>query len=520
VLFRSDNAKFGWFHLKAVLISGSGFFADAYDIFIISLVLPMIYRVYYPPSDPNSVSSFGHENAFIDGLIKSSTNWGNLVGQLAFGFLGDQLGRKKMYGVELMIIIVATFSCAIASSAVRGFNILFILGFWRFILGIGIGGDYPMSAVITSEFANTKQRGQMIAAVFAQQGIGILVGGLVTVATLAAFKMDIQNNPMSLDYVWRIIVGMGLVPALLTIYFRLTMPETPRFTQQVLGDTKQAKRDIERVLLENNERFKSDLDIEEYDEPVKTASLAMNDDTFLEHFSKWKNLRVLLGTSYSWFALDVAWYGLSLNQPRILDLINYSGKGATTLFDIFYSNAVGAVIIACMGTVPGYWVTVFYVEKLGRRFIQMLGFAVITVILLIMSVFWDYIKENVPLFIALFTISNFFFNFGPNQTTFIVAGEVFPTRWRSTCHGISAASGKLGAIIGIQVIAPFFNSHVQIVLFLFSIIMATGWVATYYLVPETAGKTLEQICLENYGNDDFDEERISFVRSSTEMSKR
>ena len=99
----------------------------------------MIYRVYYPPANPNASSTFSHDNAFIDGLIKSSTNWSNLVGQLTFGFLGDVLGRKRMYGVELMIIILATFC-----SAVRGFSVLLILGVWRFILGIGI-----VSAAIT-----------------------------------------------------------------------------------------------------------------------------------------------------------------------------------------------------------------------------------------------------------------------------------------------------------------------------------------------------------------------------------
>lgn len=149
-----DEASLGWFHLRTVLVSGVGFLADAYDIFAISLALPMIYQVYYPnPAQPHGASTFTKDYPHIDALVKASTNWGNLMGQLGFGYLGDKLGRKKMYGVELLIMIVATIGSAISAPAVYGFSILTIFSIWRFILGIGIGGDYPMSAIITSEFA-------------------------------------------------------------------------------------------------------------------------------------------------------------------------------------------------------------------------------------------------------------------------------------------------------------------------------------------------------------------------------
>ncbi|KAI8610544.1 phosphate transporter-like protein, partial [Chytriomyces sp. MP71] len=109
----------------------------------------------------------------MDAWLKASTNWGNLIGQVGFGILGDKLGRKKMYGVELIIMIVCTIGSALAAPMKNGWSILVILSIWRFVLGIGIGGDYPMSAVITSEFANVRYRGMMLSAVFAMQGIGI-----------------------------------------------------------------------------------------------------------------------------------------------------------------------------------------------------------------------------------------------------------------------------------------------------------------------------------------------------------
>ena len=70
-----------------------------------------------------------------------------------------------MYGVELMIIIIATCASAFSATTVSGFSVFTVLGIWRIFLGLGIGGDYPLSAIITSEFATTRNRGAMMAAV-------------------------------------------------------------------------------------------------------------------------------------------------------------------------------------------------------------------------------------------------------------------------------------------------------------------------------------------------------------------
>ncbi|ORY46871.1 MFS general substrate transporter [Rhizoclosmatium globosum] len=478
-----DEGKLGWFHIKTVMIAGAGFFSDAYDIFVISQALPMIYQVYFGQPQivktPQNVKVDFVDNypngVHFDAWLKASTNWGNLIGQITFGIAGDSHGRKAVYGLELMVIIVCTIGSILTGNMVHGANILQVLSFWRFILGIGIGGDYPMSAVITSEFANVRYRGMMLAAVFAMQGIGILIGSAVYVATLTAMKETIQNDYTALDVVWRVAIGFGIVPALLVIYFRFTMPETPRYTADVVGDAEIAARDVElalqgKAVIGNNNALKKN--------KVNKVS------DFGTYFSKWKNMKILIGTAYTWFALDVAWYGLSLNQSTVLNLINFN--------DIFYQTAVGNIIIACAGTVPGYWFTVFLIEKLGRKPIQYMGFAVITICLIILAATWDTISTHQTAFMAVFTIAQFFFQFGPNTTTFVIPGEVFPTRFKATCHGISAAAGKAGAILGVQAVGPYFNSNTVTVLSTFAVVMATGGLATI-LLPETAGKTLEEL---------------------------
>lgn len=82
--------------------------------------------------------------------IKVATSSGTVIGQLLFGWLADVLGRKKMYGFELMIIIGATLAQALSSNS-YSMGIVGILCFWRVVMGIGIGGDYPLSSIITSE---------------------------------------------------------------------------------------------------------------------------------------------------------------------------------------------------------------------------------------------------------------------------------------------------------------------------------------------------------------------------------
>lgn len=171
--------------------------------------------------------------------------FGTLIGQLTFGYLADRLGRKKMYGSELIIIIAMTVIQCFSSDLVSGMNICVCLMIWRFLLGVGIGGDYPLSAVITSEFANTKNRGALIAAVFSMQGFGILTGSLVGVILLSIFHKGISSDDpdeskKNVDIVWRLLIGFGAIPGIISIYFRLTIPESPRYTLDVKGNVDKA----------------------------------------------------------------------------------------------------------------------------------------------------------------------------------------------------------------------------------------------------------------------------------------
>ena len=108
------------------------------------------------------------------------------------------------------------------------------------------------------------------------------------------------------------------------------------------------------------------------------------------------------------------------------------------------------MILSVAGLIPGYWVSFLFIDSWGRKPIQLMGFTMLTILFCCMGFgYKKLIASNSAskAFVFLYCLANFFQNFGPNTTTFIVPGEAFPTRYRSTGHGISAASGKLGAVI-------------------------------------------------------------------------
>jgi PHS family inorganic phosphate transporter-like MFS transporter len=148
-LARIDDAPFGWHHIRAVVVAGVGFFTDSYDIFAINLAVSMLGVVYWQDAKTGA----GKLPSNSDTAIKVATSGGTVIGQLFFGWLADRIGRKRMYGIELMIIIMATLAQALSSDS-RAISITGLLIFWRVIMGIGIGGDYPLSSIITSEYVS------------------------------------------------------------------------------------------------------------------------------------------------------------------------------------------------------------------------------------------------------------------------------------------------------------------------------------------------------------------------------
>ncbi|KAG6423986.1 hypothetical protein SASPL_114395 [Salvia splendens] len=510
VLNALDVAKTQLYHFTAIVVAGMGFFTDAYDLFSISLLSKLLGRIYYtvpnspkPGTLPPSVSSSVTGVALV----------GTLAGQLFFGWLGDKMGRKKVYGMTLLIMII----CSIASGLSFGHSpkgVLTTLCFFRFWLGFGIGGDYPLSATIMAEYANKKTRGAFVAAVFAMQGFGILFGGIVALTVSAAFDHAFQSpsyeqnaaasTPPQADYVWRIVLMFGSIPAALTFYWRMKMPETARYTALVAKNAKQAAQDMGRVL---------NVEIEAEEEKVeKMAQQKGNNFGLLsKEFLKRHGLH-LFGTTSTWFLLDIAFYSQNLFQKDVFSAIGWIPPAKTmNAIGEVYKIARAQTLIALCSTVPGYWFTVAFIDIIGRFAIQMIGFFFMTVFMFAIAIPYDHWtkKDNRIGFVICYALTFFFANFGPNATTFVVPAEIFPARLRSTCHGISAAAGKAGAIVGAYGFLYAAQNKdksktdagfppgigVKNALIVLGVINLLGMICTL-AVPEAKGKSLEEASQE------------------------
>jgi PHS family inorganic phosphate transporter-like MFS transporter len=517
VLDALDSARTQMYHMKAIVIAGMGFFTDAYDLFCISTVSKLLGRLYYPYENMNydklKDSKPGTLPMSINNMVVGVALVGTLLGQLVFGYFGDKLGRKRVYGITLVLMA----ACAIASGLSFGSSARAVIGtlcFFRFWLGFGIGGDYPLSATIMSEYSNKKTRGAFIAAVFAMQGVGIIFAGLVSMIVSAlllhynhapSFWEAITNDPNhdpvasaqkpAADYMWRIVLMIGALPALATFYWRMKMPETARYTALIEGNAKQAASDMEKVM-----------DVEIQAEQDKLARYkAANDYPLLSAEFARRHGMHLIGTATTWFLLDIAFYSQNLTQKDIFPAMKLTSaaKDVNALTEVFQISKA-MFLVALLGTFPGYWVTVALIDKMGRYLIQLLGFFMMSVFMLIMGVMYENLKEHNHAIFALFYALTFFFaNFGPNSTTFVLPAELFPTRVRSTCHAISAASGKAGAIVaayGVQSLTLKGEvKYIRKALIILSITNMLGFFFTF-LVPETMGRSLEEISGEDGNN--------------------
>ncbi|XP_043695870.1 probable inorganic phosphate transporter 1-8 [Telopea speciosissima] len=497
VLKALDVAKIQLYHFTAIVVAGMGFFTDAYDLFCIGLITKLIGRIYYyKPGSSTPGTLPNGPNSAITGVALIGT----LTGQLFFGWLGDKMGRKRVYGVTLMLMIVSSIASGLSfGSSAKG--VVATLCFFRFWLGFGIGGDYPLSATIMSEYANKKTRGAFIAAVFAMQGFGYLASGIVALIVSSAFNASYPapaykvnaaaSTVPQADYAWRIILMVGALPAALTYYWRMKMPETARYTALVAHNAKKAAADMATVL-----------QVELEAEPDKVERMAMSSSNSYGFFSK-EFLRRhglhLLGTCTTWFFFDIAFYSQSLFQKDVFTAVNWL-PAANTMSAIkeMYMIARAQTIIALCGTIPGYWFSVAFIDYIGRFVIQLMGFFFMMVFMLGLAIPYPHWKTsgNQAGFLVLYAFTFFFSNFGPNATTFVVPAEIFPARFRSTCHGISAASGKAGAIVGAFGFVYASGTSPGIGLQnTFYMLAATDFLGLMFtfLVPDAKGKSLEEI---------------------------
>lgn len=497
----------------------------------------------YPPSNESRQD--------IGEVLDLTTLIFTLVGMVVFGHFVDRGGRKRLYGWELIVLILATVGLVLSSQGFMSpgadgktessMSIYASIIFFRCLLGLGIGAEvsylkpstteqievnrlisshqYPVSAVIAAEFASTDTRAVMMASIFLMQSvgrflaIGIGLGSLRSVMQQYDLHMDEPNTGVAevkskvvIDIVWRTVIGMGGVIALIAVGLRLTMPESPRYYSGILKDLRKAAIAVKQAGgdLSADQRPETSFSLEAYrsyrqddDEPTPWFKAA-------KRYLKDGGWKPLLGISSIWFLLDVCFYGTSLDSPGTLNVLwletkvfNTTGpftNGTVAVWNTtlpiwnadpalpnatiqraLNDNAVRTLLLSSIASLAGSLVAIPMVHYANRR--KLLIYTSVALSLLFIatgaSVVRTYARPTHYLSMVFFALAQFMFNVGPNTLTFIITAEVFPTVFRGSFYGISAACGKLGAIVIRAIVARTGDGYQALVayLFVFSVIM-------------------------------------------------
>jgi len=442
-----DSAPLGATRWKVWFLSAMGVFLDGFDLFILAVALPVIQQDLKP-------------DAWMLGLIGAAAPLGAVVGAAGAGHLTDRLGRKLLYVIDLAIFIAFAGLSALAWSDWS----LFV---FRFLLGVGIGADYPISSSYVSEFMPARIRGRMLVSSFSFQALGSLVG-----AAIGLLILLVHPEPNA----WRWMLAAGIIPAVLVAVLRSNLPESPRWCA-AHGRTSEAAA-ISRAVSGHDVAVDA---TPEQRLPYK----ALFGPSFIR--------RTTLAT-VPWFLMDIGLYTIGFFTPTILAAMAFTGQGDWVSRDV--ASTEGAVFLDVF-LVVGFVLAIWLVDKWGRIRLQMLGFAGMTLGLLALVIAGGLpggTQQHVPLVFFGFALFNLAVNAGPNATTFLLPAELFPTSLRASGHGLAAASGKVGAAVGLFVLPVLKDSlGLSPTLAIVAGACFLGLLVTYRCQTETTGRSLEDI---------------------------
>ncbi len=359
---------------------------------------------------------------------------------------------------------------------------------FRCVLGLGIGGDYPVSSTLMSEYANRRDRGKLVTLVFSTQALGLIIGPLLTVLLLVS---NVDSN-----ITWRILLAVGALPALATFWSRRQIAESPRFALAQGGHTVFTKSMNRITGVKEQLPAKSSL-----------AQCLMPQRMVIDgepsgrqhHWSalfKTRHLLLwLIGAASTWFLLDFAYYGTTVSTPIVINLFSPSSSLVNTM--------LYTLLIFVIAALPGYIVAALLIDRIGRKTIQLLGFAMMAIAYGALFIFPALTQVTAPFLLA-YGLAYFFTEFGPNVTTFVYPAEIFPVTVRTTAHGFAAATGKVGAFIGafiFPILLTSANFRLPGALGIAGGICVIGFFLTF-LLPEPNQKSLEDIEREGETEDE------------------
>ena len=432
-----DDRPLSAFHWVAMLTTGMGVFCDGYDISSISLVLGDALRSY----------GVAHMASVEGGRLTAAALVGSMLGAAIFGLLG-QRGRKRFYGLDVLILGVA----AIAQAFMPSLGWLIAC---RFVLGIGVGGDYVLSPTIMAEHANKADRGKLMAI-----GFGVMwpLGALAA----AVFKLCLDAFHLPPDLVWRIVLAGGAVPAFAIMYSRRAMPETARFLACA------AEEDAARAA-------------------AGAAGLPARADwrPILRDLAA--HARPIAAATLLWFVFDLVSYAGALFGPNLIAQ------------NLGIPSAVYSIMAYVLFQIPATLVMAWFViDRVGRKPLQVWGFVGAAAVLVVFALMRSSPGSSPVAALGVYLLF-YVAQTGPGLVSGagIYGVELAPTRIRSVAQSITVFGGRIGAAIS-GFAFPVLVGKVGLIPALYGLaaIAVAGAVLSKLLVPETSSRSLEDLSLQ------------------------
>ncbi len=386
---------------------------DGFDFFVIGVAMPFIQR------------DFGLSAGWV-GAIATAALVGALVGSLTLGPITDKVGRQRMLVIDIGLFIVASAATALAWNA-------WSLLIFRFLVGVGIGADYPISVAYITENMPARLRGRMVIGAFSFQSVGALLGALAGWIIIWGFQQTAPD--LATGYAWRWMLGVGIALSVLVGGLRLLfLLESPSY--YLAKGEYAAASEAASQLLEKSVVLKPDSPSGVDKQAAASTSLSYG-DLFSSAY-----IRQTALASIPWFLQDIATYGIGIFTPTIIATLAFSQESSLLMREM--ASARGAAMVNVF-LVVGFLIAVLLVDRVGRIPLQIVGFIGMAVGLCLLSFSGS---TQIGLLFTGFIVFNLMMNLGPNSTTFLLSGEVFPPAIRASGAGLAGAIAKLGAVLG------------------------------------------------------------------------
>lgn len=424
---------------KITLLSSMGVMMDGYTLTVFSYAL--LYLI-------NVMSLKSYEIS----IMGISSIGGVLIGSLISGYIADIYGRRFIYIYDLFLVSIFIFLTGLSTNYIN-FSIL------ELIVGIGIGADYPVSSSIQAEFSPTKSRGKfMFFNIFS-----FSIGSLIFLGLAVPLVLFTGVNA------WRYMYMIGAVFPILVLYSRKKIPESPYWVQHKYGKEagEAAKKNFEASTGYAIEGLPD----------VSRAKTRFRD------IFKGKYAAYIMFISVAWFSYDIVSYGIWTYSPLIFstEITSYYAD----LYVVFTGMAESIPVVV------GFLIAIYYVDRIGRRPLLIIGFLGAFAVLILFFFVNQYMVVGLLMTFSAFGFVHFFHNVGPSPITYTYPLEIFPTQIRGSAMGFVTSVSRVGSIVAVfsfPIIDALYG--LKAIIIFFAIFEFIGLAFTLKYAPETKGKAL------------------------------